>query len=233
MALATLGLLARLFLLQVSAPRLLRGALAGQPCAHRADPGGARPDPRSLRRGDGRQPAGLPARAGARGSAGRRRRRSRAWCRSASSAPEDVDEIERTIDSSRSFDSVPIRLRMSDEDVGALCRAALRVPGSRHQDPPDALVPERQSRRACARLRRRDQRTGPEAHRPRHLRRHFAHRQARCRERLRAAAARHQWLPRGAGERPGPLGGAPGPLRAEPAHQGARSAGEIWCCRST
>ena len=31
---------------------------------------------------------------------------------------EDVDEIERTIDSSRTFDSVPIRLRMSDEDVG-------------------------------------------------------------------------------------------------------------------
>ncbi|MBV9316962.1 MAG: penicillin-binding protein 2 [Gammaproteobacteria bacterium] len=30
---------------------------------------------------------------------------------------EDVDEIARTIDSSRNFDSVPIRLRMSDEDV--------------------------------------------------------------------------------------------------------------------
>src|SRR5215467_2899373 len=30
---------------------------------------------------------------------------------------EEVDEIERTIDSSRTFDSVPIRLRMSDEDV--------------------------------------------------------------------------------------------------------------------
>src|SRR5215470_16840506 len=30
---------------------------------------------------------------------------------------EDVNEIGRTIDSSRTFDSVPIRLRMSDEDV--------------------------------------------------------------------------------------------------------------------
>ena len=30
---------------------------------------------------------------------------------------EDVDEIGRTIDSSRTFDSVPIRLHMSDEDV--------------------------------------------------------------------------------------------------------------------
>jgi penicillin-binding protein 2 len=30
---------------------------------------------------------------------------------------EDVDEIVRTIDSSRTFDSVPIRLRLSDEDV--------------------------------------------------------------------------------------------------------------------
>ena len=31
---------------------------------------------------------------------------------------EDVDEIGRTIDSSRTFDSVPIRLRMSDEEIG-------------------------------------------------------------------------------------------------------------------
>src|SRR5437763_1592997 len=30
---------------------------------------------------------------------------------------EDVGELERTVESSRSFDSVPIRLRMSDEDV--------------------------------------------------------------------------------------------------------------------
>src|SRR5204862_260692 len=30
---------------------------------------------------------------------------------------EDVGELERTVESSRSFDSVPIRLRMADEDV--------------------------------------------------------------------------------------------------------------------
>src|ERR1700732_2901902 len=35
---------------------------------------------------------------------------------------EDVNEIERTIDSSRTFDSVPIRLRMSDEDVARFAR---------------------------------------------------------------------------------------------------------------
>ena len=77
------------------------------------------------------------------------------------------------------------------------------------------------ARRARARLRGRDQRAGPQAHRPRRLRRHLAHRQARRRERLRAAAARHQRLPRDAGQRAGPLGGAPGRLRAEPAHQAA------------
>src|SRR6266403_903444 len=36
---------------------------------------------------------------------------------------EDVDELERTIDSSRRFDSVPIRLRMSD---GVEARFAVR-----------------------------------------------------------------------------------------------------------
>ena len=73
MGLATIGLIARLYLLQVAAPRLLRRALAGQPRPHRADPGRARPDPRPPRRAHRRQPARLPARAGARG--GRRPRR--------------------------------------------------------------------------------------------------------------------------------------------------------------
>jgi len=42
---------------------------------------------------------------------------------------EDVDEIERTIDSSRIFDSVPIRLRMSDEDVGTFAVHRFEFPG--------------------------------------------------------------------------------------------------------
>ena len=56
---------------------------------------------------------------------------------------EDVDELTRTIRSRRSFDSVPLRLRMSDEDVGALRGPPLRIPGLRHQDAPDALLPQR------------------------------------------------------------------------------------------
>jgi penicillin-binding protein 2 len=42
---------------------------------------------------------------------------------------EDVDEIERTIDSSRTFDSVPIRLRMSDEDVATFAVHRFEFPG--------------------------------------------------------------------------------------------------------
>lgn len=42
---------------------------------------------------------------------------------------EDVDELERTIDSSRIFDSVPIRLRMSDEDVARFAVRRFEFPG--------------------------------------------------------------------------------------------------------
>ena len=42
---------------------------------------------------------------------------------------EDVAELERTIDSSRSFDSVPIRLRMSDEDVARFAVRRFEYPG--------------------------------------------------------------------------------------------------------
>src|SRR6267143_414381 len=42
---------------------------------------------------------------------------------------EDVDELARTIDSSRSFDSVPIRLRMSDEDVARFAVRRFEFPG--------------------------------------------------------------------------------------------------------
>jgi penicillin-binding protein 2 len=42
---------------------------------------------------------------------------------------EDLDELERTIDSSRSFDSVPIRLRMSDEDVARFAVRRFEFPG--------------------------------------------------------------------------------------------------------
>ena len=42
---------------------------------------------------------------------------------------EDVNELERTIDSSRGFDSVPIRLRMSDEDVARFAVRRFEFPG--------------------------------------------------------------------------------------------------------
>src|SRR5262244_2143618 len=42
---------------------------------------------------------------------------------------EDLDELERTIASSRRFDSVPIRLRLSDEDVAAFAVRRFEFPG--------------------------------------------------------------------------------------------------------
>jgi penicillin-binding protein 2 len=42
---------------------------------------------------------------------------------------EDVGEIVRTIESSRTFDSVPIRLRMSDEDVARFAVRRFEFPG--------------------------------------------------------------------------------------------------------
>jgi penicillin-binding protein 2 len=42
---------------------------------------------------------------------------------------DDVDEIQRTIDSSRAFDSVPIRLRMSDEEVARFAVRRFQFPG--------------------------------------------------------------------------------------------------------
>ena len=42
---------------------------------------------------------------------------------------EDLDELQRTIASSRRFDSVPIRLRMSDEDVAAFAVRRFEFPG--------------------------------------------------------------------------------------------------------
>jgi penicillin-binding protein 2 len=42
---------------------------------------------------------------------------------------EDVNELERTIDSSRTFDSVPIRLRLSDEDVARFAVRRFEFPG--------------------------------------------------------------------------------------------------------
>jgi penicillin-binding protein 2 len=43
--------------------------------------------------------------------------------------PEDVDELSRTIAESRSFDSVPIRLHMSDEDVARFAVRRFEFPG--------------------------------------------------------------------------------------------------------
>ena len=43
--------------------------------------------------------------------------------------PEDLDELRRTIASNRRFDSVPIRLRMSDEDVARFAVRRFEFPG--------------------------------------------------------------------------------------------------------
>ncbi|HET7756850.1 MAG TPA: penicillin-binding protein 2 [Steroidobacteraceae bacterium] len=43
--------------------------------------------------------------------------------------PEEIDELTRTIDSSRSFDSVPIRLHLSDDEVARFAVRRFEFPG--------------------------------------------------------------------------------------------------------
>ena len=98
---------------------------------------------------------------------------------------DDLEDTRRMIFSRRSFDTVPVRLRLTDEEsaasrcIASSSRAWIWPPARRASIRGPA-------RRARARLRRRHQRAGPQAHRPRRLRRHLADRQARGRERLRA-----------------------------------------------
>ena len=88
--------------------------------------------------------------------------------------------------SRRSFDSVPVRLRMTDEDVARFAVHRFEFPGLDIKTRQTRHYPYGELARACAGLRRRHQRAGSRAHRPRRLRRHRADRQARRRERLRA-----------------------------------------------
>src|SRR5881227_1680913 len=53
---------------------------------------------------------------------------------------EDVGELERTVESSRSFDSVPIRLRMSDEDVARFAVRRFEFQGLDNKAAPARLL---------------------------------------------------------------------------------------------
>ena len=99
---------------------------------------------------------------------------------------EDVERARSAPSApSRGFDSVPIRLRMSEEDVARFAVRRFEFPGVDIKTRQTRFYPNGDLRGARARLRRRDQRAGPQAHRSRRLRRHLADRQAGRRERLR------------------------------------------------
>ena len=49
--------------------------------------------------------------------------------------------------SRRSFDSVPVRLRLTDEEIGRFAVHRFEFPGRRSGDPPDAPLPLRGARR--------------------------------------------------------------------------------------
>ena len=110
--------------------------------------------------------------------------------------------------SRRSFDSVPVRLRLTDEEIGRFAVHRYEFPGVDLATRQTRHYPLRRARRCMPGLRQRHQRAGSGAHRSRHLRRHHADRQARRRERLRAAAARQERLSRDPGQCAGPLGAA-------------------------
>ena len=169
----------------------------GNRVAHRADPGRARPHPRSQRRGAGGEPAGLPARAGARAGARSRQGRSTASSRS------DCVRDRRRRRTLQAHDQVAPHVRQRADPPAhvrrgrrALRRASLRVPGRGHQAAPDALLSATASSPCTRSATWRDQRERPREDRSQRLRRHLADRQARHRSVVREGAARHQRLPR-------------------------------------
>ncbi len=105
-----------------------------------------------------RQPAGLSARAGPRAGA-RSQQHAQGPGRASTCWPKTIS----TTFAARSaraapFDSVPIRLRMSEEDIARFAVRRFEFPGVDIETRQTRLVPEQRSRRSRARLRRRDQR---------------------------------------------------------------------------
>ena len=78
---------------------------------------------------------------------------------------EDYERTLRTIKARRRFECVPIRLQLSEEELARFAVNRPDFPGVEVRPRLTRYYPHGGHRRACARLRRRDQRAGPGAHR--------------------------------------------------------------------
>ena len=110
--------------------RLLRGTVAGQSRARGTAAVATRTDFDRNGAVLAEKPAGVPARVGARARPGSVRRRSartrRHQCAAGSTI---VDETLRLVRSRRSFDSVPVRLRLTDDEIGRFAVHRFEFPG--------------------------------------------------------------------------------------------------------
>ena len=61
--------------------------------------------------------------------------------------PDEIDDTRRVILSRRSFDSVPVRLRLTDDEIGRFAVHRYEFPGRRSGYPPDPALPVRPARR--------------------------------------------------------------------------------------
>ena len=130
--------------------------------------------------------------------------------------------MRRLIRARRSFDAVPIRLQLSEEELARFAVNRPDFPGVEVRPRLTRHYPRLGTGVHAHRLRRRHQRGRPGAHRRRELRGHHADRQARRGARLRGRPARRDRLPAAAGERAGPARRARRHQHARPGAQGTR-----------
>ena len=125
-----------------------------QPHRGRADHAQPRPDPRPQRRRPGQQLLGLHARDRAvqgRATSTRRSTGSPRWCEI---QPRDRRRFKRLLEESKSFESLPIRTKLTDEEVARFTAQRFRFSGRRHQGAPVPQLSARRGRQPPDRLHR-------------------------------------------------------------------------------
>ena len=120
---------ARFVYLQVVAARPLPHARRDQPHRDRADRAQPRRDHRPQRRRARAELLGVHARDPAVARARPRRHDRRARARSSTSQPRDRKRFRKLLDESKNFESLPLRTRLTDEEVARFAVNRYRFPG--------------------------------------------------------------------------------------------------------
>ena len=104
---------------------------------------------------------------------------------------DDIDAFRKQLSQSRRFESIPLKLHLSEDEIDRFAVNRWRFPGCRRRALPHPALSVRRPLRACHRLRRAHRRERPEATGPGPLPGHLARRPHRHRALLRGSAARH------------------------------------------